>query len=304
MNQQALCWINEKIVAAHEAHISVYDHGLLYGDGVFEGLRFYGGKVFKLEAHLLRLQQSADAIALKIPYSLQRIQQAISQLIAEYPRDSGYLRLVVTRGKGSLGIDPQKCPTASLFIIADDLQVIHNPDPDSGVKLLVASTRRMPAECLDPAIKSLNYLNNILARIEANKAGMDEAVMLNLQGFVTEGTVDNIFMIKDGILMTPKLSDGLLQGITRDTILQIAEKMGIPTQQTSLTIDDFLQAEECFLTGTGAELIPVRQINQHVLSHPQKPLFIDIAHAFEQTVLAECAPGHSLSPTEKAHNIL
>ncbi len=288
MNQQALCWINQKIIPAHEASISVFDHGLLYGDGIFEGLRFYSNTVFKLEAHLQRLQQSADAISLNIPLTLDQIHQAIQQLIQQYPGDSGYLRLVVTRGIGSLGIDPQKCPQANLFIIADELSVVNTDHRQQGISLLVASTRRMPAECLNPKIKSLNYLNNILARIEANAAGMDEALMLNTQGFVTEGTVDNIFIIKDGQLITPRASDGLLQGITRDVILQIAAELGLIIQEISFTPDYLMQADECFLTGTGAELIPVKQVNQHYFSELEDPIYPVIAKAFNQTVINYC----------------
>jgi len=288
MNQQALCWINQKIIPAHEASISVFDHGLLYGDGIFEGLRFYSNKVFQLEAHLQRLQQSADAISLNIPLTPDQIHQAIQQIIEQYPGDSGYLRLVVTRGIGSLGIDPQKCPEANLFIIADELAVVNTTHTEQGISLLVASTRRMPAECLNPKIKSLNYLNNILARIEANEAGMDEALMLNTRGFVTEGTVDNIFIIKDRQLITPRTSDGLLQGITRDVILQISKELGLEVQEMSFTPDYLMQADECFLTGTGAELIPVKQVNQHHFIKPQNPLYPVIAKAFNQTVINYC----------------
>jgi len=195
---------------------------------------------------------------------------------------------VITRGSGSLGIDPQKCMRPNMFIIADELAVTNSTHTASGIKLLIASTRRMPAECLNPRIKSLNYLNNILARIEANAAGMDEAIMLNTQGFVSEGTVDNIFIIKNGQLITPQVSDGLLQGITRDSILQIAQQSGIPTVECSLTTYDLLQADECFLTGTGAELIPVGQINQHLFQPPQNPLFPRIAEAFKQLIANEC----------------
>ncbi len=288
MNQHALCWINHKIIPAQEAHISVYDHGLLYGDGIFEGLRFYSDKVFKLDAHLQRLQQSAEAIALEIPLTLEQIREAIQQLITKYPANSGYLRLVVTRGIGSLGIDPLKCPTAKLFIIADELAVINNSHADQGIKLMIASTRRLPAECLNPKIKSLNYLNNILARIEANQAGMDEAVMLNTRGFVTEGTVDNIFIIKNGELITPKTTDGLLQGITREVILEVARELGITTRELSITPDYLFQSDECFLTGTGAELIPVKQINQFHFAQKSHPLFPVIAKAFKQTVMKDC----------------
>lgn len=284
MNQQAVCWMNGQIQPAHQAHISVFDHGLLYGDGIFEGLRFYYGKTFMLHAHLQRLQQSADAIALTLPYSMQQIEQAIEQLIALYHSDSGYLRLVVTRGKGSLGIDPLKCEKASLFIIADELSVVNNKHVEQGIKLHVANTRRTPAQCLDPKIKSLNYLNNILARIEANHAGMDEALMLNLQGYVSEGSVDNIFIITQGSLKTPALSDGLLEGITREVIIDIASELGISCTQTRLTVEDLMQADECFLTGTGAELIAVSQIDQHVFKPAAKPLLPEISRAFQHRI--------------------
>ena len=289
MSHQALCWLNQQIVPAAEASISVFDHGLLYGDGVFEGLRFYQRKIFRLEQHLQRLQHSAQAIALTLPMSLTQIRRALQQLVEQYPQDDGYLRLVVTRGVGSLGIDPQKCAQAQLFIIADELSVVNHATPADGVKLLIASTRRTPAQCLNPRIKSLNYLNNILARIEANEAGMDEALMLNTQGFVSEGTVDNLFIVRDAVLTTPPVSDGLLQGITRDCILQAAADAGIPCREISLTPYDLLQADECFLSGTGAELIAVGQINQHRFGAPQNPLFPVIEQAFRRLIQRECA---------------
>lgn len=270
----------------HEAKISVFDHGLLYGDGVFEGLRFYNSRVFMLQEHLIRLQQSATAISLKLPFSLTEIQQAIEQLVEAYAHNSGYLRLVVTRGVGSLGIDPQKCAQASLFIIADKLSVVNT---QQSIKLHIASTRRMPAECLDPKIKSLNYLNNILARIEANEAGMDEALMLNTQGFVSEGTVDNIFIIKDRQLLTPQVNDGLLKGITRDVILQLTRQLDLPTIETSLKVEDVMQADECFLTGTGAELLPVGQVNQHIFKPSKNSLFPVIQQAFKKMVEESCS---------------
>jgi branched-chain amino acid aminotransferase len=288
MNQNALCWINGEIQPAYKTHISVYDHGLLYGDGIFEGLRFYHGTTFMLQAHLQRLQQSAQAISLELPYSLEQIQQAIEQLIQRYSEDSGYLRLVVTRGVGFLGIDPLKCKKSSLFIIADGLSVVNTQHLDQGIKLHVATTRRTPAVCLDPKIKSLNYLNNILAKIEANHAGMDEALMLNLDGNVSEGSVDNIFIISNGILKTPPLSDGLLAGITREVIIDIAQEIGISCDQTSLTVEELQQADECFLTGTGAELIKVSQINQHVYKTPLNPLMPKIKAAFQNRIDLIC----------------
>jgi len=287
MNSNALCWINNKIIPANEATVSVYDHGLLYGDGIFEGLRFYHGKVFKLDEHLIRLQQSATAISLKLPLELSEISAAIASLIKQFGQQSGYLRLVVTRGKGSLGIDPLKCSHPSFFIIADDLTVV-NTDSRQGIKLHIASTRRNPADSLDPKIKSLNYLNNILARIEANEAGMDEAVLLNAQGFITEGTVDNLFIIKEGKLLTPMVSDGLLRGITRDVILEVANILGIECIETHLTVYDLINADECFLTGTGAEIIPVNQINQHSLPTKKAPIFKEISSAFTMYINQHC----------------
>ncbi len=289
MNSDALCWINQQIMPASEASISVFDHGLLYGDGIFEGLRFYRRRVFRLDAHLTRLQQSAAAISLQLPLSMQEIRDAIAQLVAAYPQDDGYLRLVITRGAGSLGIDPQKCAKPNLFIIADSVSVVNHDNADNGIRLLIANTRRMPAQCLNPRIKSLNYLNNILARIEANAAGMDEALMLNTQGFVSEGTVDNLFIIRDGQLITPPVSDGLLQGITRDCILQVAAQAGIECREISLTPLDLLQADECFLSGTGAELIRVGQINQHRFVTPDQPLYPVIERAFRALIQLECS---------------
>jgi len=289
MNSNALCWIDQVIKPAAEATISVFDHGLLYGDGIFEGLRFYHGKTFMLEAHLERLELSAQTISLELPYSLPQIAVAIEQLIKQYPGDTGYLRLVVTRGEGSLGIDPRKCVQPSLFIIADELSVMDISDTSQGIKLHVAQTRRLPAECLDPKIKSLNYLNNILARIEANQAGMDEALMLNLDGYVSEGSVDNIFIVADGILKTPPLGDGLLAGVTRAVIIDVASQTGIPCEETSLTLQDLAQAQECFLTGTGAELIPVKQIGQQMLESPEIALTPVLMRGFRQKIDEYCS---------------
>lgn len=277
-----------EIIPAEEARISVFDHGLLYGDGVFEGLRFYHGVVFMLEAHLERLENSAGAIALEIPYSRAQITTAIDELIARYDDDSGYLRLVVTRGRGTLGIDPRSCARPVVFVIADSISVLSPGEPQRGVSLHVARTRRMPAECLDPAIKSLNYLNNILARIEANRAGRDEALMLNLEGYVSEGSVDNLFVVIDGVLRTPPLGDGLLAGITRAVIIEIAREIGIPVDEASLTVDDLMRAGECFLTGTGAELVPVASIDETILPEVENPLTPVIMREYRRRIERDC----------------
>ena len=285
---EALCWFDGSILPAREARVSVFDHGLLYGDGVFEGLRFYHGKTFMLEAHLQRLAASARAIALPLPYGHAATAAAIEALVAAHGGSEGYLRLVVTRGPGALGIDPRKCGRPTMFIIADQLR-IHDADEEAaGISLHVAETRRLPAACLDPAIKSLNYLNNILARIEANRAGCDEALMLNLDGHVSEGSVDNIFIVTNGVIATPPLADGLLAGITRAVIIEVAREAGIRVDEKSLWLDDLLVADECFLTGTGAELIPVASIGEHRLPVPDNPLTPVIVREFRKRIACDC----------------
>ena len=288
MPEEALCWIDGAIVPAGEARISVFDHGLLYGDGVFEGLRFYHGKTFMLDAHLHRLAESARAIALQLPCDAAAIASAIEALIARRGGGDGYLRLVVTRGPGALGIDPRKCGRPTMFIIADELRIHDVDEAAAGISLHVAGTRRLPAACLDPAIKSLNYLNNILARIEANRAGCDEALMLNLDGNVSEGSVDNIFIVTNGVIATPPLADGLLAGITRALIIDLAREAGLRVDEVSLTLDDLLAADECFLTGTGAELVPVASIGEHRLPAAETPLMPVIVREFRKRIARDC----------------
>ncbi len=288
MTEEALCWFDGSIIPARDARVSVFDHGLLYGDGVFEGLRFYHGKTFMLDAHLERLAASADAIALPLPYDPATTAAAIETLIARYGSNEGYLRLVVTRGAGALGVDPRKCGRPSMFIIADQLKLLDRDEIGAGISLHVAGTRRLPAACLDPAIKSLNYLNNILAKIEANRAGRDEALMLNLDGHVCEGSVDNLFIASGGVLATPALADGLLAGITRAVVIDVAREAGIRVDEKSLALDDLLAADECFLTGTGAELIPVASIGEHRLPVVDNPLTAVIMREFRIRIAREC----------------
>ncbi len=288
MNDTALCWFDGEIMPARDARVSVFDHGLLYGDGVFEGLRFYHGKTFMLEAHLERLAASAEGIALALPYTLGTIATAIESLIDRFHADEGYLRLVVTRGPGNLGIDPRKCPRPVVFIIADQLSVMDVADETPGISLHVAQTPRTPIACLDPRIKSLNYLNNILARIEASRAGADEALMLNLDGYVCEGSVDNLFIVSDGGLRTPPLSDGMLAGVTRAVILEIAREHEIDSAETRLRVEDLEAADECFLTGTGAELVPVSRIGSRELPPPDRPLIPLLMREFRRKIAACC----------------
>ncbi|MFT5502587.1 MAG: branched-chain amino acid aminotransferase [Gammaproteobacteria bacterium] len=287
MNNNALCWINGRVVPAAEATISVMDHGLLYGDGIFEGLRFYHGQVFKLEEHLRRLSESADHIKLKLPMSLTDIQSAIELLISKFESNNGYLRLVVTRGPGTLGIDPHKCGEPVLFIVADQISVLAGNKGSSGIHMTVAKTLSVPAQSLNPEIKSLNYLNNILARIEANAVNADEALMLNYQGNVCEGSVDNVFIINNNIVITPPLSDGMLAGITRQVILDICAKNDIECQTQSLKVEDVKSADECFLTGTGAELIAVASLDEHHFS-PSNPMTLCLMTLFRRAIDVEC----------------
>ena len=274
--------IDGQLCCQRDASISVMDHGLLYGDGVFEGLRFYGGRIFKLEEHLERLIDSARAILLFIPMQRDELEIALDCAIAESGQQDGYIRLIVTRGEGPLGIDPASCSEPRVIIIVDELSMV-NPDVlRSGASLIISSIRRLQSDQIDPRIKSLNYLNQTLARLEANSAGADEAIMLNNQGRVAEGTVDNVFIIKKGALYTPPLSEGSLEGITRRVIISIAHGLGIDMNETALTPFDLYTADECFLTGTGAELIPVKTIAGREIPIVRGDLFCRIESAFLQ----------------------
>jgi branched-chain amino acid aminotransferase len=256
--EENLVYIDGRYYPRSEAKISVYDHGFLYGDGVFEGIRVYDGYVFKLEEHLQRLYSSAKSIYLKIPLERDELREVILETIRRNRLRDAYVRVVVSRGVGDLGLNPLKCPRPSVIVIVD-----HLPPLYEGVKAraIVASTRRNPPDALNPMIKSLNYLNNILAKIEANRAGVDEAIMLNRSGTICEGTSDNIFIVKDGKLITPPLSDGALDGITRATVIEIARSMKIPVEERSVTVHELLSADEAFLTGTAAEIGPLVEVN-------------------------------------------
>lgn len=272
--------INGKMCSQEEARIPVTDHGFLYGDGVFEGLRFYNRRILKLGAHLDRLVDSALALAIELPMSLDDMQTALKEVVTASPHEDGYIRLIVTRGEGPLGIDPRQCKTGNVVIICDQLSMVSDRVREQGAKLIIASTRRLAGDQLDSRIKSLNYLNQIMARIEANTAGADEAVVLNQQGFIAEGTADNIFIVKDECLMTPPVTDGALDGITRGIVLEIASNLSIKVKECSLTVYDLYTADECFLTGTGAELIPVSEVAGRQLNTPPAPLFKKVAAYF------------------------
>ena len=258
-------YLNGKIVDEHEAVVSVFDHGLLYGDGVFEGIRAYNGKVFKLDEHITRLFESAKTILLDITMTKEEMKEAVLRTIrANFLKDA-YIRLVVTRGCGDLGLSPSKCKAPTIFIIADKIKLYPMEYYDKGLDIITVSTRRNAPESIDPRIKSLNYLNNIIAHIEAANAGCMEAIMLNTEGYITECTGDNIFMVKNGAVITPPTYLGILDGITRVTVLTLARELGYEASEAVFTRHDVYNADECFLTGTAAEIMPIIKVDGRVI---------------------------------------
>ncbi len=261
-------WLDGNLVPKEEANINVLDHGVLYGDGCFEGIRVYGGRIFKLQSHLERMWDSARRIRLESPYSMEEVEAAIRESVEVNGITDGYIRLVFTRGVGTLGLHPFMCPRASCFIVADTISLYPQELYDKGMHIIVAKHRRVPVECLDPAIKSLNYLNNILAKIEAIDADVLEAIMLNTDGWVAECTGDNIFVVKDGRIETPPLDAGMLPGITRRFVIdELAPALDLELVERMMRIEDVLRADEVFLTGTAAEVIGVSRIDGHVIGN-------------------------------------
>jgi branched-chain amino acid aminotransferase len=260
-------FIDGKFYSERDAKVSVFDHGLLYGDGIFEGIRAYNGRVFKLKEHIDRLFYSAKAILLKMPMNHAALMKATIETCRQNKLRNGYIRLLVTRGVGSLGLNPRSCKSPSVIIIADKIQLYPQELYQSGMEIVTVPTTRNLHGALNPAIKSLNYLNNILAKIEANNAGVEEAVMLNAEGFVAECTGDNLFIAKKGELFTPPLSAGALYGITRQTVIELAQEAGLKVSEPNLTRYDLFCADECFLTGTGAEIMPVIKIDGRVIGN-------------------------------------
>jgi branched-chain amino acid aminotransferase len=258
-------YIDGKFYDPKNAKISVFDHGLLYGDGVFEGIRAYHGRVFKLKEHIERLFYSAKAILLELPLSHAELMKAVVETCRKNKLRDGYIRLVVTRGIGTLGLNPNRCKNPSVVVIADKIQLYPQEMYERGMAIVTVPTTRNLHNAVNPAIKSLNYLNNILAKIEANIAGVEEAIMLNSEGYVAECTGDNLFIIKNGAMFTPPLSAGALYGITRGVVIEMAREAGMMVSEPNLTRYDLFNADECFLTGTGAELIPVTKIDGRVI---------------------------------------
>jgi branched-chain amino acid aminotransferase len=254
-------WLDDKLVDKQDAKVSVYDHGLLYGDGVFEGIRVYNGKIFEHQAHLKRLYDSAKVIRLTIPMDIQTLQKAVEQTVKANDITDGYIRLIITRGVGDLGLNPFLCQKAGVIIIADKIQLYPEELYEKGLKVISVPTLRNHPMAIPPQVKSLNYLNNIFAKIESIDAGADEAVLFNQEGYVAEAAGDNIFIIKNQILYTPPVQAGSLDGITRRVVIQLAEQEKISIIQQNLTRYDLYTADEFFMTGTGAEVIGVVQID-------------------------------------------
>src|SRR6266571_4136592 len=265
--KEAKIYIDGKFYSEANAKVSVLDHGLLYGDGVFEGIRFYSGRVFRLEEHLNRLWDSARSICLEIPMTMREMTEAVLETIRQNHLRDGYIRLLVTRGIGNLGLNPTQCKSPSVIIIVATIVLYHQDVYRKGLSIVTCATRRSNPAALNPAVKSLNYLNNVMARIEANLAGADEALMLNDAGNVAECTADNVFIIKHSQIFTPPTTAGALQGITRSVVSDIAGEFDIKVTEADFTRHDIFVADECFLTGTAAEIVPVVKADGRIIGN-------------------------------------
>lgn len=284
-------YIDGQFYDREAAKISVFDHGLLYGDGVFEGIRVYNRRIFRHRPHLERLYDSARALALTIPLPIDEMQAAVEETVRRNQREEVYIRLIVTRGVGELGIDPHSCPTPSVIIIVNDVRVYPRELYAGGINVMTSATRQVSHEAVDPRIKSLNYLKNILAKIDAQQAGAHEAIMLNPEGFIAECTADNLFVVRDGRLLTPSTQDGALGGITRGAVLELAAEARIPAAEARLTRYDLYTAAEAFVTGTGAELMPVAVADgRPVADGKPGPITRRLTEAFHALVRNEGEP--------------
>jgi branched-chain amino acid aminotransferase len=278
-------WIDGKLYDKEHAKISVYDHGVLYGDGVFEGIRVYRGRIFECDAHLRRLFDSARAIRLNPPLTAEQFKSAMEATVKANNFSDCYIRLVITRGAGYLGLNPNKCPTPSVFIIADTIELYPQELYEKGMSLISSSVIRMHPNSVSPRIKSLNYLNNILAKLEAVDAGASEAVMLNHEGNISECTGDNIFIVRGGQVQTPGTADGILEGITRKVMLDLCRQLSIPCVEKTLQRHDLYIADECFLTGTAAEVVPVTKIDGRMIGPGTPgPITRKLTEAFHRLV--------------------
>lgn len=284
-------WKNGEWVSREHASVSIFDHGLLYGDGCFEGLRFYNKVPFRLDRYLERLRRSTTALAIELPFSTDELRMAVRECVRRSHLENGYIRLLVTRGEGDLGLNPETCSKPSVFIIPAELALVGDEVRRRGVSLITSSIKRAVGTGLDTRIKSLNYLHSVMARMEATAAGADEAILLNQHGFVAECSAENLFIVRGETLFTPPLSDGGLGGITRETIMELCAKLSLECKEQSLTTYDLYTADECFICGTGARLIPVRSIDGRSLRTVAGPLFTEIAEGFRSLIDEECSSG-------------
>lgn len=278
-------YLNGQYVTKENAKISIFDHGFLYGDGIFEGIRIYNGNIFKCKEHLQRLYDSAKSIMLEIPLTMNEMERTLVEVIRKNDLKSGYIRLIVSRGDGNLGLDPRRCPKPNVVIIVEQLSIYPEEAYVNGLKTVSVSTRRNIPDALNPKIKSLNYLNNILVKIQANLAGVGEAIMLNSQGYVAEGSADNIFIIKNGILFTPPAYCGALEGITRAAIIEICERIGYKLKEQPFTLHDVYVADEVFFTGTAAEVIAVCEVDGRMIGEGKAgPITTNLLKEFRSVV--------------------
>ncbi|GIP54959.1 MULTISPECIES: branched-chain-amino-acid transaminase [Paenibacillus] len=278
-------YLDGQFVTKENAKVSVFDHGFLYGDGIFEGIRIYNGNIFKCKEHLDRLYDSAKSIMLNIPLTFQEMEEALVETLRRNELRDGYIRLVVSRGMGNLGLDPNRCPKASVVIIVEQLAIYSEEAYKTGLKTVSVSTKRNLPDALNPKIKSLNYLNNILVKIQSNLSGAGEAIMLNAQGYVTEGSGDNIFVIKNGVITTPPCYLGALDGITRQAIIEICNNKGLKIKEEPFTLHDVYVADEVFLTGTAAEVIAVREVDGRIIGEGHAgPITLKLLEEFRSIV--------------------
>lgn len=284
-------YLDGQLLDKEDAKISVFDHGLLYGDGVFEGIRIYHGRIFRLSAHLKRLYESARSICMEIPISIEEMEKATIDTVAANNLQDGYIRLVITRGVGSLGLNPFQCPRPGIIIIASTISLYPAERYEQGLNLITCATRRPTPAALSPQVKSLNYLNNVMAKIEAIQAGCEEGIMLNEQGYVAECTGDNVFVGKNGKVYTPPISAGGLDGITRQAVIELLAQLGISCEEKMMTRHDLFTADECFLTGTAAEVIPAVQLDRRVIGDGKPgPITAKVVAAFRELVKHDGTP--------------
>ena len=283
-----LVYVNGEYFSKDDAKISVFDHGFLYGDGIFEGIRAYDGRVFRLEEHIDRLYEGARSIMLDIPHTKEEMTQIVLETLRKNELKDAYIRLVISRGKGDLGLDPRKCSKPTIICITDKITLYPDELYEKGMEIITAATRRNGPEGVNPQIKSLNYLNNIMAKLEANRAGVPEALLLNTDDYVAECTGDNIFIVKDGVIITPPPYIGILVGVTRNAIMELGEKLGMKVEEKVFTRHEVYTADECFLTGTAAEAIPVIKVDGRIIGDGKPgPITKKVLKGFKEMINTE-----------------